>query len=189
MTLEQVMDIVCKKRMLAENDYFFDFYQGDHSAKGASLKKMDQSIGDLGIGRLQLVESKSSPTPELPQLRLSVEKLKSTHKRSPSGAMSKSGASTTPRERGASISVVNVASSLLPGAKKSKEDISLSPVTKRVNPVYFYTPQSAVKYQEFNVIKVNKFGVKQERIMGIDINRLTNQKKEGIKNTSSKTKR
>lgn len=71
------------------------------------------------------------------------------------------------RDRG--NSVVN---NLLPLGRKSREEVPLQ--TKKVNPVYFYKPQTAIKYQEFNVIKVNKFGVKQDRIMGIDDKRIMN---------------
>jgi hypothetical protein len=36
-------------------------------------------------------------------------------------------------------------------------------ITKRVGPVFFFTNQTAAKYQEYQVVKINKFGVRQER--------------------------
>lgn len=56
--------------------------------------------------------------------------------------------------------------------------------------MFFFTPQTAVKFQEYNVIKVNKFGVRQERIMGIDDKFVTNAIPDSkVKTANDKVKR
>jgi hypothetical protein len=45
-------------------------------------------------------------------------------------------------------------------------------VTKLLGAIFFFTPATASKYQEYPVMKSNKFGVKQDRILGIDANRI-----------------
>jgi len=57
-------------------------------------------------------------------------------------------------------------------------------ITKRLGPMFFYTPQSACKYQEFTVIKQKQFQ-KQERVLGIDDKKITNSKSKA----NDKTKR
>lgn len=47
-------------------------------------------------------------------------------------------------------------------------------IFKKLGAIFFLTPSSATKYQQYTVIKGNKFGAKQERIMGIDAERITN---------------
>eukprot|EP01118_Nematostelium_gracile_P009362 TRINITY_DN3146_c0_g1_i1.p1 TRINITY_DN3146_c0_g1~~TRINITY_DN3146_c0_g1_i1.p1 ORF type:complete len:146 (+),score=28.52 TRINITY_DN3146_c0_g1_i1:40-438(+) len=51
-------------------------------------------------------------------------------------------------------------------------------VTKRLGPIFYYTDTTAVKFQTFQVTKVNKFGKSQERTMGIDDKRITNSSVE-----------
>lgn len=49
---------------------------------------------------------------------------------------------------------------------------------------FFFSKETAVQYKEFEVVKVNKYSVRQERILGIDGNKIYNMKPK----TSKKTK-
>jgi hypothetical protein len=48
--------------------------------------------------------------------------------------------------------------------------------TKKTGPLFFLTPAIAAQYKTYPVIKVNPYGVKQKRMMGIDATRITNFK-------------
>lgn len=48
-------------------------------------------------------------------------------------------------------------------------------VSKILGPIFFFTPLTAKKYQVYLVFKMNKFGVKQARQMGIDGERISIQ--------------
>lgn len=47
---------------------------------------------------------------------------------------------------------------------------------KKTGPLFFLTPAIAAQYKTYQVIKVNPYGVKQKRMMGIDATRITNFK-------------
>jgi len=57
--------------------------------------------------------------------------------------------------------------------------------------MFLYTQQTAIRYQEFSVVKLNnKFGVRQERAMGIDDQYITNAIPENkVSKTNDKVKR
>eukprot|EP01119_Soliformovum_irregulare_P000975 TRINITY_DN1071_c0_g2_i8.p1 TRINITY_DN1071_c0_g2~~TRINITY_DN1071_c0_g2_i8.p1 ORF type:complete len:426 (+),score=134.91 TRINITY_DN1071_c0_g2_i8:44-1321(+) len=62
-------------------------------------------------------------------------------------------------------------------------------VTKRLGPIFHHTPHTASKYQAFQVIKVNKFGKAQERMLAIDAKKMYNFLPEKGKTADKKTKR
>ena len=47
--------------------------------------------------------------------------------------------------------------------------------------MFKYNDVTAAVYQEWNIVKKNKFGRRQERIMGVDAHKIYNSKKEGKK--------
>eukprot|EP01114_Cavostelium_apophysatum_P009724 TRINITY_DN2296_c0_g1_i2.p1 TRINITY_DN2296_c0_g1~~TRINITY_DN2296_c0_g1_i2.p1 ORF type:complete len:440 (+),score=103.95 TRINITY_DN2296_c0_g1_i2:283-1602(+) len=128
-TLKQVLEAVCKKRALSPDSYGFEFY--DPPPKGSASLALHQTLGELGLTRLRLVE-----------------KSKSAKEKSDIRRMRKSAS-------------IGAAKDLELGGDAPK------PITKRLGPMYL-TPQTAAAYQEFAVIKFNKFGIKQDRTMGID---------------------
>ncbi|EFA84794.1 hypothetical protein PPL_01787 [Heterostelium album PN500] len=45
-------------------------------------------------------------------------------------------------------------------------------ITKLLGPMFFFTPDTAGEFKQYQVIKVNKFGISLERLMGIDQDRI-----------------
>jgi len=62
-------------------------------------------------------------------------------------------------------------------SSKSDSKGSINSVQRNASgPLFFLTPAVAAQYKTFPVVKVNKYGVKQFRIMGIDATSITNFK-------------
>ncbi|GAM24152.1 hypothetical protein SAMD00019534_073270 [Acytostelium subglobosum LB1] len=45
-------------------------------------------------------------------------------------------------------------------------------ITKLLGPMFFFTPDTAGEFKQYHVVKVNKFGISTNRIMGIDQDRI-----------------
>jgi len=162
LTLQKVYDNVCKKRDINAEDFHLEYDDEAIASKNPGPVSMDKTLGQLGVYSLKLVCH-----------------IKRTHQRQ----LSKGGLATS-RGDTSSTNEVNSprkSAALLKSTTlfKSKSSADLGgdaskQVTKRLGPVFFFTNQTAVKHQEYKVIKVNKFGVKQERVMGIDDKKITN---------------
>jgi hypothetical protein len=63
----------------------------------------------------------------------------------------------------------------LADARKARQS-SQTARAKKTGPLFFLTPAIAAQYKTYQVIKVNPYGVKQKRMMGIDATRITNFK-------------
>lgn len=61
--------------------------------------------------------------------------------------------------------------------RKAKQGVPSSAARpKKTGPLFFLTPAIAAQYKTYAVIKINPYGVRQNRMMGIDATRITNFK-------------
>jgi hypothetical protein len=48
-------------------------------------------------------------------------------------------------------------------------------ITKRLGPMFYLNNLNAAQYQEYSVVKINKYGTRQERTLGIDNRAISNK--------------
>lgn len=46
-------------------------------------------------------------------------------------------------------------------------------ITKLLGPMFFFTPTTATRFKQFTVWKWNKFGLRKDRFLGVDAERIT----------------
>jgi len=175
-TLREVLENVSRKIVIDPEDYSLEHVSPSKGNSGSL--PLEQSVESLGVNQLRLVENAN---------RQSTPK----HARQKSADFRKSLISSPLALGKNSFAKVRRSQSgegKLAGVNETGD--ASKQVTKRLGPMFFYTSQSATEYQEYLVVKIKNFAVKQERILGIDDRRITNSIPESkIKNQEKTTKR
>jgi hypothetical protein len=74
-------------------------------------------------------------------------------------------------------------------SRPSRLDIDRSSALQHLDDTILYSDVTAAVYQEWNVIKKNKFGRMQERIIGIDAHKVYNAKRDSQSSSVSRAHR
>jgi len=145
LSLRQVLEKVCRKRLL---DPHIHYLVSARDLNGPDLD-LDKLIGDLDSTEVVL--------------RVKSQRRQSMMSRIP-----------IPRQHSRSRSKSDLSD--IPLDLSSTPQVVHSKVTQKLGlpQQYFFSPAIVAQYVQYSVIKINKYGKRQERIMGIDSERITN---------------
>jgi len=149
LTVRHVLEKVCRKRLL---DPLVHYLVSSKDPSGPDLD-LDKCIDDLDTNEM-ILRVKS-------QRRQSMITRISNNIGSIGSIRSKSKCDLT------DTLAVDITSAPQPVHSKVTQKLGLPPQ-------YFFSPAMVAQYVEYTVIKINKYGKRQERIMGIDGERITN---------------
>jgi hypothetical protein len=149
MTLKELREIVCTKRVLPVEQYAFQILDSN-----VVINPDNTTLGELNEREgLRLVESKK-------QGRGNSATASLQRKGSTRNIPARVEAGDAPRQVSFLLEIVLLVVMVM------------IQISKVLGPIFFLTPATASQYKSYNVMKYNKFGAKQDRIIGIDSERI-----------------